>query len=181
MHSTEIQLQQVTTGNPFADHPQLKGIWHAGLQSHIESDTESDLRMGAADPAKNRIYLILVAAEVVGITGFYQIDVWGAGLRWHGVIPQARTRGVSRAAFALVRLEVLKAYPGVHALIELVEMSDPDAVKLMPYFQSLGFKPVGSPRDARTFKNAVLPEDSGDWLKMEYGLRPTQLCGKGYI
>lgn len=171
-----LRLVRVNSGNPFADHPALLEIF--GERSvHVKADTVADLLLGAADPYKNHVYLMLLDDDtVVGITGFFQPDVNDAttlALRWHGVIPAYRRRRYSEMAFEIVRQEAIKDNPSAQILIEIVPQSDAlEADKLMRYFRTLRFRPVGVPKDATEFPaSAALPEySSGKWQVMHHTL-----------
>lgn len=175
-HSESLPLQslsveRVTSGNPFADYPQLRCIWHDGLQEHVEADTVSDLLAGQEDKAENIVLLIRRNDEVIGITGVYSMlnNPDDLGLRWHGIIPSARKTKASAAAFyeviKIVRLERKTKY----RIIECIEMKDPNAGRLISHFLNLGFKCDGLAKDASEFPlECGLPQDSGNWQTMEY-------------
>ncbi len=187
-----VSLQRVLTGNPFEQHPVLRTIFAGDRGQHVEQDTVDDLAKGTADLYRNHVYLICDAGgTVVGITGFFQLGV-GSGahdtlaLRWHGVAPAHRGRGLSEQGFAAVCKEALQVHPHAARLVELVPMADADnANALIAYFERLGFRRDGAERDAKTFPEAAaLPGDSGNWQAMVFQLKPKEpvhWVGKGIV
>lgn len=171
--SFPLEIRRVTAGNPFVEYPQLRSIWHSGLHAHIEADTVSDLAGGMVDMARNHVFLVLAEGQVVGITGFYVLAPWQVGLRWHGIVPEARGLGYSLGAFRLLCSEVTNAFHEARVIVELVEMSDEKAPQLIQHFRALGFQPLGIPRDAMQFPaSTALPVDSGNWQEMVCRIRP---------
>jgi len=94
---------------------------------------------GSADvnASKDHPFAIKLAGHYVGITGYYSYGPTSLGLCWHGVLPEVRGRGVSRAAFEQVLVLAAQRYPDATEIVELIP-SDRDA-DLVPYFTKLGF------------------------------------------
>lgn len=83
----------------FEAWPQLQSIWRAELAAIAAYHTrqwETD-----ADESGD-ILLAYVGDTLIGITGWYRLDMSEAGLRWHGVMPSFRKRGYSRRMIDLV-------------------------------------------------------------------------------
>lgn len=162
-----ITLLRVTAGNPFAAHPQLRQIWHASLQPHVEADTVADLARCDNDPARNLVYLVMQRGIVVGITGVYDLGEHDLGLRWHGIVPAARHGGLSGQAFQAVLGQARQERPERRRIVEYIEMRDSNAARLIAHFEKLGFRRDGPARDAARFPaECALPEQSGDWQAM---------------
>jgi len=185
-------LERVLSGNPFEQHRVLRAIFPGDRAQHVEQDTLTDLAKGAADLYGNHIYMIRdESGEVVGITGFFKPGVGNGpvdtlALRWHGIAPVYRGRGLSERAFTAVCEEASRVHPLAERLIELVPLADPDNARtLIGYFEKLGFRKDGPARDASTFPDAVaLPMESGNWQGMVFELRPrapVRWLGKGII
>lgn len=176
---SSITLERVHTGNPFADHPQLRTIWDREWASHVETDTIADLEKGEADPARNRVLLVCdEKTQVIGITGFYLMPRRLVGLRWHGITPDRRGRGYSKLAFQKVR-QLASETTNALGVAEYVEMSDPKAKDLIRHFTALGFTAAGEPADYSSFPSEIaLPHGSGDWLEMLVSLYPAHVVGK---
>lgn len=168
---SSMTLRRMVSGNPFDEHPQLREIWHADLQPHVETDTMKDLALGNADPARNLVYLIELDGTVVGITGVYNLGEDTLGLRWHGVVPSARHGGVSAQAFRALVKQARQERPERRCIVEYIEMGDPNAPRLLAHFQQLGFRCEGPVQDATRFPvECALPVDSGDWQAMVFDL-----------
>lgn len=175
-----VSLARVLSGNPFADHPQLRTIWEdRGWADHVEADTLSDLAKGDADPASNRVFLVCdQSGAVVGITGFYLLPKRQIGLRWHGIVPEWRGRGYSKLAFLQV-CRIARETTNALDVAEYVEMADPKAESLIDHFKALGFKTYREPADCATYPSELaLPSGSGNWLEMLASLRPARVVGK---
>src|ERR1700693_6321738 len=98
-----IKLQRVESGNPFEQHPCLRSVFPVDLAAYVEADTVADIA-AAVDPHHNHVFLVLDSGhQVVGLTGFFVPEADDGrtylGLRWHGIVPEHRSRGYSLAAF----------------------------------------------------------------------------------
>jgi hypothetical protein len=85
-------------------------------------------------------FVIRVNEEYVGITGFYlydKIEQKEVGLSWHGIIPQARKQGLSKAVFNTVSQIAKEVYPDATHIVELIP--EDRLSELAPYFEKLGF------------------------------------------
>lgn len=138
-----ITLQEITTGNPFEDHPQLRAIWPAEFTAIAEEAAlEAVEHVGTADIGG--LFLIMRGADVIGITGyFYFDDIDEPYLRWHGIVPTERGHGYSRAAMALVVKRVRAKLPSARGLTELVPQNEQGAA-IERHFISLGFRRIGA-------------------------------------
>ena len=95
----------LTTGGMavFDRHPELLEIWPEAATENMLAAT----RRWTEDPTDGEIFLIFVNREVAGLTGWYEIDDGlptraEIGLRWHGLVPRFRKRGMSRAALGML-------------------------------------------------------------------------------
>lgn len=82
--------------------------------------------------------------QVVGMTGFFFVDsAEEPFLRWHGVVPEHRSQGLSAAALRWVLLHLLSRYPLARGLTELVPQTS-YAAGIERHFQSMGFEKTGA-------------------------------------
>lgn len=83
----------------FDARPELRTIWAPELAAIAAEHTakwETDLS------DRGCIFTAHLAGELIGVTGWYRMSDSEAGLRWHGVLPHARRRGLSRQMLGMV-------------------------------------------------------------------------------
>jgi RimJ/RimL family protein N-acetyltransferase len=138
-----IALLDIPGGNPFEEHPQLRGVWPAELQRIAEEATrEALVDMPRGDIGG--LYLITKGSQVIGITGFFYVDsVDEPYLRWHGVVPAARGNGYSQLAMQLLVERIKAKRPHAKGLTELVPQND-YGVAVGRHFAKLGFVKSGA-------------------------------------
>ena len=125
----------------FDTNPQLSTIWSKEATKEVRKATGK--WCGGGD---GEILLVMLGQDIVGITGWYDVGDDGIppqaeiGLRWHGVIPQVRRRGISRTALGHLARRLPR-----HAEY-LYEVAPRDHSKIIEYFCNLGFEPYVKPR-----------------------------------
>jgi hypothetical protein len=122
------------TGAPLLDL--VSSIWDERA-SWIHGELERHL----VQPESDRVFLIEVDQNVVGVTGYYSFAGGSVGLCWHGVTKSVRGTGVSRLALEQVRTLAAKDYPDAEWLIELIPADR--LAELDEYFVELGFSAAG--------------------------------------
>ena len=132
-----------TGANPFRDYPQLRSIWPEPYRSLAEGAVVEHLDL-LPEVDIGDIVLIMKNDVVVGISGYFPFneEYTDFGLRWHGVIPEFRGQGISRAALSQVAALALRRFPEGDHLIELVPLNA-YGDGLVEYFQRIGFRPHG--------------------------------------
>ena len=137
--SSALTLQSIDQGDPFWQYPLLQTIWPEPLGFRARYDTVASLE-AIDDTDFGAVYLILLAGDVVGLTGYYLLDDAGhqLGLRWHGLVPAQRGRGYSGQIVQQLLALIRQAYPAARGLIELIPDSD-YGVSLKRHFGALGF------------------------------------------
>jgi hypothetical protein len=93
------------------------------------------------EPTTDHPFLIKVADQAIGLTGFYRYATRSVGLSWHGIVPPMRGYGISRAVFGRICELAKQRYPEAIDIVELIP-SDRGA-ELVPYFERLGFQHQG--------------------------------------
>ena len=138
-----ITLQPIFSGDPFALYPALLTIWPEPSLTRARHDTVESL-LDLDDEDFGAICLILLDGQVVGITGYYWYDDIGIelGLRWHGLLPAVRGRGLSASVLDALLQQIREQQPAATTLIELLPQTDYSAT-LQRHFTKLGFRPVG--------------------------------------
>jgi RimJ/RimL family protein N-acetyltransferase len=133
-----ITLQDITDGNPFTEHPQLRAIWPAEFTEIAEEAAQEAIaHMPFADVGG--LYLVMKGDRVIGITGFFYCESETEPfLRWHGIIPGERGKGYSREAMLLLLARVRAKLPGARGLTELVPQNS-DGPGIAAHFARLGF------------------------------------------
>ncbi|MBU9200025.1 hypothetical protein KTD31_01235 [Burkholderia multivorans] len=136
-----IELVDVTRGNPFEEHPQLRTIWPAEFHVIAEEATVDTVVEDMPRGDIGGLYLVTKCAQVIGITGFFYVDsIEEPYLRWHGIVPAERGRGYSRLALQLVVARIKAKIPNAKGLIELVPQTLTDyGVGIGRHFAALGF------------------------------------------
>jgi GNAT superfamily N-acetyltransferase len=83
-----------------------------------------------------------VGLRNVGITGYFDIDndKGIAYLRWTGLLPEYRGRGIFREALRQLVLQLKGANPSISALVELVPDNEYGHSIVVPAFERVGFK-----------------------------------------
>lgn len=122
----------------FDAFPELHSIWQPELAAIAAKHTtawECDTN------ETGNVFIAYVGGEVVGVTGWYRMSSSEAGLRWHGVLPHARRRGLSTQMLSLVCADmpqeirhVFEATRNRHSMLA---------------FQASGFKEVTDPNVIR--------------------------------
>jgi GNAT superfamily N-acetyltransferase len=128
--------------DPFEDYPQLKNIW---------SPEKTDIAAAASkeDAGTGEIFFIEYQDTVVGITGFFvdeeDDDPSHLYLRWTGVVSAFRRRGLASLAIELLKPKAVSQYIERNILIEMVPFTEHGLINIAPFFESLGFTPLGQP------------------------------------
>lgn len=92
-------------------------IWPEPYAAEAANATISD---GIVDP-QSQIFLIYDNfRRLLGITGYFEIEGDVAYLRWTGVLPEFRRRGIFLEAIRLLVRQLRGANPNVKKLVELV-------------------------------------------------------------
>jgi hypothetical protein len=139
-----IALLDITGGNPFEEHPQLRSVWPAELQVIAEEATRETLAVDMPRGDIGGIYLITQGSQVIGITGFFYADSGDEPyLRLHGVVPAARDNGYSERAMRLLVERIKAKHPHAKGLTELVPQTD-YGVAVGRHFAKLGFVNSGA-------------------------------------
>jgi RimJ/RimL family protein N-acetyltransferase len=138
-----ITLQPIFAGDPFTQHPSLLTIWPEPSLARARHDTVESL-LEIDDEDFGAICLILLDGQVIGITGYYWYDDLGIelGLRWHGLLPAFRGKGLSAIVIDTLLQQIRAQQPAATTLIELVPQTD-YSVALHRHFTRLGFGAVG--------------------------------------
>ncbi len=130
----------------------IAAIWPA---PYAKDAIDATILWGFDEP-QHQIYLIYFDDEVVGITGFFDIDSHAgqAYLRWTGVIPEYRRRGIFKEAVRQLAAILIGANPSINRLIELVPGNEYGHTVAKLAFEAIGFKerkdlpvPVGEDDD----------------------------------
>lgn len=133
-----ISLQEVFSGNPFADHPQLRTIWPAEFAVIAEEAAVESLEE-AKHGDIGGLFLVAKDDQIIGITGyFYCEDIDEPFLRWHGIIPAERGNGYSGIALRQVVDRIKDKLPAARGLTELVPQNGAGP-EIEKHFVSLGF------------------------------------------
>jgi len=132
-----------------------------------------------ADRHTNEIFFIMrkvvpqeIGIEhVVGITGFF-LDLTqpkNIYLRWTGIIPSERRKGVTKDAMDILIKKLRIEYPAYEYLIELVPDNEYGKTVALPFFSAYGFKP----------HTEEVPKGEDDsWNCIPYAFR---LCGSELV
>lgn len=115
--------------NLFTDHPALCKIWSAEHMPLVIGSYKAWLH-DMHDTGS--FYKIKVDDDIVGVTGYWMINTADAGLRWHGVIPNAMRHGIGRIALELL---IKRLPPHVVYLHEIALTTNP-----IKFFLQAGFK-----------------------------------------
>lgn len=133
--ASQVSLVRVKGSDPFHDYPALGLIWPEPYHSEARFASRADAKTG-------QIFYIVVDCEVVGITGYWiearnEIDVW---LRWHGVEPDMRGKGVAKQALKLLLAKMKNEVPATYTrIVELVPKNDYGREVAAPFFEKFGF------------------------------------------
>ncbi|SAL88492.1 hypothetical protein AWB74_08588 [Caballeronia arvi] len=139
-----IELVPVDTGDdPFARYPSLQDIWPEPYRSEAA-------RISRVHSASGEVFYVALDGTVIGITGVFfddnnaPSDVY---LRWTGVVPTVRQKGLGRAVIRLVANLCQQRYPTRKRLIELLPDNEYGHAFPRPFFERIGFRPcpVGIP------------------------------------
>jgi GNAT superfamily N-acetyltransferase len=133
--------------DPFNRYPQLFDIWpEPYLTSAVEATNE--------DWGDGSVFFIEADHQVVGITGlfFEEEDKENAFLRWTGVIPCMRRRGITSYIVDLMALMAVNLCKRTGYLIELVPYNDYGHFEsgAYPFFTDLGFKQLSGIKHEQT-------------------------------
>lgn len=141
-----ISLIDVTSGNPFEEHPQLCRIWPAEFHVVAEEATREAVTLEMPRGDIGGLYLIVNVGEVIGLTGFFYVDgVEELYLRWHGIVPTERGRGYSRLAIQLLVERIKAKLPFAKGLTELVPQTlTAYGIGIGLHFDALGFVKIGN-------------------------------------
>jgi GNAT superfamily N-acetyltransferase len=128
-----------TGGNPFETYPQLRAIWPKPYATFAE-------RASTRDSETGQVLLITFEGTVVGISGVFdeRDDKDDIYLRWTGVVPGLRGRGIGKRAIELLVDEVCpRFYATRSSLIELVPENEYGRTLVEPFFRAVGFAKHG--------------------------------------
>lgn len=130
--------------NPFIDYPQFKSIW-----PEFSSGIAQEVIAESIEKQEKGIYVIFDDDTPVGITGYFDLEYpngeyWG--LRWHGVLPEYRGKGISEQALYITALELKKHQPEVYGLVEYIPHTDYSKY-IFSYFERFGFKALAEPEE----------------------------------
>ena len=124
-----LALARPTNGyeSVFDQYPILHNIW---------DEEKTKLAKEAADEwltatCDGHVYLILANDVVVGITGWWEISKEDAGLRWHGIASNERSKGYSLATIEALRDKLAGTFKFLHEAAY--------SGKAAAYFKKLGF------------------------------------------
>lgn len=125
----------------FELHPQLSEIWKEPLLSMAR---EGFVEMGRCEGGR---FAIEETGRVVGVTGFYAVREEPSilRLRWHGLIPEARGRGLSGSAMRAAAELGRSRFPQAELLVESMPSGAKGAL-IASHFEALGFSPRGRPQ-----------------------------------
>jgi GNAT superfamily N-acetyltransferase len=133
-----LTLVAVNGGDdPFTTYPALQEVWPEPYRQEAAYASREDSGTG-------EIFYIMLAGEVVGITGvFIDNDVAPDDLflRWTGVTRTVRQKGVGRAAIQLLARLCQQQYSARKRLIELVPDNAYGHALPKPFFEKIGFAP----------------------------------------
>lgn len=104
---------------------------------HILQNFRDEFEKGAMEGEQN--YLVEVAGQPLGVTGFYRFDESRLGLCWHGILPEYRRSGLGTVVFGMLKRQARMAHPSIKTIVELIP-ADRKA-ELEAYFvDCLGFR-----------------------------------------
>lgn len=118
--------------DPWRHNPQFASIWPEPYATEAREASAADWRSGM-------IHLIAYEVHVVGITGYFFIpgDDKNVYLRWHGVVPEMRGKGIGRVAIRLLALMLSEYFP-TRSLVELAPDNEYGKT-VEPFFAACGF------------------------------------------
>lgn len=156
----KIKLVELVSGNPFKAFPSLRTIWEARLNRQAERNTAKYLKNG-----ERGVYLILDAENnVIGLTGLFKLEKGSGrlGLRWHGLVPEARGKDYSNLVLNELCQIAKILYPKKKYLVEYVPIETVNGLRIEKYFKSNGFEELEAPRDVETFEERMsFPKGTG--------------------
>jgi GNAT superfamily N-acetyltransferase len=134
--------------------PYLRSIW----RDDLADIAAVHIRQWETDPAESGNILIASAGgAIVGITGWYRMSPRAAGLRWHGVVPEARKRGYSRQMIELACNDMPGKIRHVYEVTRNLESRDA--------FCRCGFEVMTDPKVIRrAVEDAEYDIDAGGWV-----------------
>lgn len=148
-----IELVKVVEYSPFDIYPELMDIWPVPLNVFASEATEESLAMQGGDGSE--IFLILSSGKVIGITGympcmdgiedgqqFTRDSVTKIALRWHGIIPSYRGKGISEQVIKQMATLGGNAFKNASEFVEMVP-NNALGVSIAAYFSGLGFINTG--------------------------------------
>ena len=132
-----IEILPVSTeDDPFALHPSLQDIWPEPYRSEAA-------RISRVDSASGEIFYVALDGAVIGITGVFfedNIAPEDAYLRWTGVVPTLRHKGLGRSVIRLIAKLCQQRYPTRKRLIELLPDNEYGHAFSKPFFEKIGFR-----------------------------------------
>ena len=151
---TKLTTIHHSVANPFSDYPRLRSIWPEPYAQQAEHASAVDCQTG-------QILYIEQYGAVVGITGIFfepecPTDIF---LRWTGVVPECRCRGIATEALRLLAYMCASWCPDRKRLIELVPDNEYGHQVPLPFFTNLGFVPC-----------SVVAHEATDWPVLPYAL-----------
>lgn len=136
-----VALKQCFT-NPFEDYPEFKKIW-----PEFSSNLAQEVIAKSIEKKEDGLYVILYNDTPVGMTGFFDLEYpegkyWG--LRWHGVLPEYRGKGISEHALYITAMELKKHHPECIGIVEYIPHTDYSNY-IFKYFERFGFQAWAEP------------------------------------
>ena len=138
MHNIKLKEYIKGSEQQFYKFPELKEIWD-DKELQVEADKSFDRY---DERGTGALFMIMDNEDIIGITGYYLTDDKSmCGLRWHGVTPRYRGKGISTLAIKLVLKHIKEKEKQLRFMQELVPFN---YTKIMSYFNKIGFKLVNS-------------------------------------
>lgn len=147
-----LKLTRVESGDPFEEHPRLKQIWPSPYREIAQEAAAEDIAAMRGGARLGGVFLAWLDGAVVGISGYFPLEESKIiGLRWHGVVPEQRGKGISADMLRLILPEALADFPRAEELMELAPANE-YGVAIEKHFKKLGFKARG-------------PQETYDWAE----------------
>ncbi len=154
-----LGLHQVTAGGLRGALRELSGIWPEPsatlMRRHTAQWIETGMDFG-------EVLLPIGGARravQVGITGWYPVPGTPevVGLRWHGILPSWRGRGLSRIVLRLLARRLAHLAPEARWICDTVL---PGSEAARRHFEALGFVEAPPDRAAALIAAAEMPDDA---------------------
>lgn len=139
-----IYLKKLTCADIFKNNIELTEIW-----PEVSSRIMQEATLEALENNEDGLYCVMEDNNVIGMTGFYELEEPFVGLRWHGLIHKKRNERLSPKILKEVAALAKKAYPECEYIAEFVPLTN-YSDKIIKHFTDLGFEKFG-------------PVESHDW------------------